>query len=164
MKNCFLLLLAGILLTSYSYHAAPADPAPKIVPVTLNKKVLLQLINKVRQKGCRCGDTWYYPVPPLKWNAQLEKAALKHSVDMYKKNYFSHTAPDGSRAGKRLEQAGYPWSAYGENIGKGYKWEYEVVEGWLNSPGHCKNIMSRRFAEMGAGRVGTIWTQAFAAR
>ena len=54
-------------------------------------------MNEIRQKGCQCGDTYYYPVPALEWDDRLEAAALSHSVDMYKKNYFSHTAPDGSK-------------------------------------------------------------------
>jgi uncharacterized protein YkwD len=27
----------------------------------------------------------------------------------------------------------------------------EVVQGWLDSPGHCENIMDPRFVEMGLG-------------
>jgi len=165
MKFRLLLLPFVVLLFSFNSITVAKDPTPKkIIPVSLNKKLMLQLVNEIREKGCQCGDTYYYPVPALEWNDQLEAAALAHSVDMYKKNYFSHTAPDGSRAGKRIEKAGYQWTAYGENIGSGYRREQEVVEGWLKSPGHCKNIMSRMYREMGVGRVGSLWTQAFAVR
>ena len=139
------------------------DPIPKKVPVSLNKTVMLQLVNEARKKGAHCGDTYYYPAPPVQWNAQLEAAAYSHSADMYQKGYFSHSAPDGSRAGARIEREGYAWKAYGENIGTGYKTEKAVVEGWLQSPAHCKNIMNRQYTEMGVSRVGTLWTQAFAA-
>lgn len=165
MKFRLLLLPLAILLFSFSSFPANKDPIPKkIIPVSLNKKLMLQLVNEVRRKGCQCGDTYYYPVAALEWNDKLEAAALSHSVDMYKKNYFSHAAPDGSRAGLRIEKAGYPWTAYGENIGSGYRHEQEVVDGWLKSPGHCKNIMNKMYREMGVGRVGSLWTQAFAAR
>ena len=43
--------------------------------VSVNKTLMLQLVNQVRQKGCKCGDTYYYPVQPVKWNNQLEEAA-----------------------------------------------------------------------------------------
>lgn len=150
------------VLLSYTTSAGPGDPIPKNVPVSLNKTVMLQLVNEARKKGCQCGDTYYYPVAPLKWNPQLEAAAYTHSADMYQKGYFSHTAKDGSRAGDRISREGYNWRAVGENIGTGYKTEKAVVEGWLQSPAHCKNIMNKLYKEMGAARVGTLWTQAFA--
>jgi len=156
----FAVSILAVLLTIVA-PAGSGDPIPKNVPVTLNKTVMLQLVNEARKKGCQCGDTYYYPVPALAWNAQLEAAAYSHSADMYQKGYFSHTAPDGARAGERLEREGYNWSAYGENIGTGYKTEKAVVDGWLQSPTHCKNIMNKLYKEMGAARVGTLWTQAF---
>lgn len=134
------------------------------VPATINKTLMLQLVNDVRKKGCQCGDTFYNPVGALVWNDQLEAAAYSHSEDMYKNNYFSHTAPDGANGGVRIQRAGYKWSTYGENIAQGHRTEKEVVEGWLQSPGHCKNIMNRSFKEMGVARVGTFWTQEFGAK
>lgn len=130
-------------------------------PVVVNKTQLLHLVNEVRKTGCQCGDTYYYPVPPLVWNDRLEQAALAHSADMFQHQYFSHIAPDGSRAGERMEQAGYHWMMFGENIGMGYKNEVEMMKGWLQSPGHCKNIMNKDFKEMGVARVGNYWTQIF---
>ncbi len=150
------------LLLSLAMPAGPGDPIPANVPVSLNKNVMLQLVNAARKKGCQCGDTYYYPAAPLKWNAQLEAAAYTHTADMYCKEYFSHTATDGSRAGDRIAREGYQWRAVGENIGTGYKTEKAVVQGWLASPAHCKNIMNKMYTEMGAARVGTLWTQAFA--
>ncbi|NTS41355.1 CAP domain-containing protein [Flavisolibacter sp. BT320] len=136
------------------------EPEPKPV----NKKQLLQLVNQVRQKGCQCGDTFYPATTPLQWNAQLEQAALMHSSDMYANNYFSHAAKDGSKAGKRIDRTGYSWKTYGENIAFGYRNEAEVVKGWIRSPGHCKNIMSKSFKEMGVARAGEYWTQVFATK
>lgn len=133
-------------------------------PTTLNKTLMLQLVNNVRQAGCQCGDTYYNPVPALLWNDLLEQAAYNHSADMYQNYFFSHTAPDGSNGGVRIQRAGYVWRTYGENIAMGYKNERETVEGWLKSPGHCKNIMNRNFKEMGVARVGNYWTQAFGAK
>ncbi len=159
-------------LTAWLHFAFPAavtpasfkNPIPKTVPATLNKSVMLQLVNQVRQSGCKCGDTYYYPVPAVKWNTQLEAAAYNHSYSMQVNNFFSHIGPDGSRGGKRIAAVGYQWRAYGENIAQGYKTEKEVVEGWIKSPGHCKNIMNKMYKEMGVARVGNYWTQEFASR
>lgn len=171
MKISFLLaLIAFFSLSSCAIEnsidtmpvvTAKADPAPA-TPV--NKTLMLKLVNAVRAKGCQCGDTYYNPAPPLLWDDRLEKAAFNHSTDMFQKNYFSHEAADGSHAGTRIEKEGYKWMAYGENIGMGYKNENQVVEGWLKSPAHCKNIMNVKYKEMGVSRVGNYWTQNFGTR
>lgn len=144
--------------------AGRPGPAPLPAEVTINKDLLLKLVNDVRRKGCQCGDTYYYPVPEVTWNTQLEMAAYNHSSDMFQNKYFSHMAPDGSRGGDRIEKVGYRWTAYGENIGIGFRNERSVIEGWIKSPSHCKNIMNRLYREMGVARVGNYWTQELAAR
>jgi uncharacterized protein YkwD len=103
-------------------------------------------------------------VAPVTWNNVLENVALLHSTDMNKNNYFSHTGLDGSTPGDRITRAGYNWRAYGENIAKGYTSEQAVMTGWLQSEGHCKNIMSSNVKEMGVGRDGNYWTQVFASK
>lgn len=125
---------------------------------------MLQLINKARKEGRKCGDAYYEPAPPLVWNDLLEQAATRHSNDMFTKNYFNHIESDGSNGGVRLDNVGYSWRTYGENIGWGYTSEQQVIEGWLNSPGHCKNIMTRDFKEMAVARAGNYWTQDFGAK
>jgi uncharacterized protein YkwD len=152
----FTILLSGLMAVS-----APEPTPVKAGPTPINKILVLQLVNEARRKGCQCGDTWYPATTSLTWNAQLERAALVHSNDMYANNYFSHAAKDGSKAGNRLDDAGYRWRTYGENIAFGYRSEREVIKGWLLSPGHCKNLMSPAFKEMGLSRVGDYWTQVF---
>jgi uncharacterized protein YkwD len=130
----------------------------------VNKELILKLVNEARRKGVQCGDVWHPPVPPLTWNIQLEAAATLHSADMYQKKYFSHIDGKGNTANARIEKAGYIWLTYGENIAFGYPTEADVVDNWLKSPGHCKNIMNKAFKEVGVGRVGDYWTQNFGAR
>lgn len=125
---------------------------------------MLQLVNAVREKGCTCGTTVMPPVKPLVWNDILEAVALAHSKDMNTNNYFSHTGLDGSDPGERITKAGYVWSAYGENIALGYPDEQSVMTAWLQSEGHCKNIMDGNFKEMGAGEDGGYWTQDFGSK
>jgi len=127
----------------------------------LNKTMILDLVNKARQTGCTCGTTLMPPVATVSWNDQLAKAADNHSADMNLKSYFSHTGSDGSDPGARITATGYSWQAYGENIALGYANEQAVMDGWLKSEGHCKNIMSANCVEMGAAREGDYWTQDF---
>lgn len=157
--------LASLLSFALVCTGLTKDPLPvKKEPLSINKTLLLQLVNNVRKQGCQCGNTWYPAAPALSWNSQLEQAALQHSNDMYANNYFAHAAQDGSKAGDRIDRIGYRWRTYGENIAFGYRSEREVVKGWLISPGHCKNIMSNSFKEMGVARVGDYWTQVFATK
>ena len=165
-------VLFSIVIAFFSNESVVAakpfedGPYPKItrLPVAVNKSLLLQLVNDVRKKGCKCGDTYYYPTTPLTWNTQLETAAYNHSKDMYQKKYFSHRAPDGSNGGVRIDRVGYQWKAFAENIAAGYATEKAVVEGWIKSPGHCKNIMGKAYKEMGVARMGNYWTQEFATK
>jgi uncharacterized protein YkwD len=163
-----ILLLLSFAVASCSKEATPVEET--IITgdgnenYNLNKSLLLSLVNDVRQKGCNCGGTYMPPVPAVSWNNQLARAAFAHSSDMNKKNYFSHTAPDGSNPGKRIQAAGYQWKAYGENIAHNYPDEQAVVAGWIKSPNHCKTIMGSHFKEMGAGRAGPYWTQDFGTR
>lgn len=93
-------------------------------------------------------------------------AALGHSNDMQQLNFFSHTGSNGSDPGQRLTNAGYSWRTYGENIAAGQSSVQSVVNGWMNSPGHCANIMNSSFREIavacvkgGTGNTyGTYWT------
>ena len=148
------------IITSFTRDSIPSAET-LVPPPGVNKTVLLQLVNDARKKGCRCDGTWYPPVAPLSWNNQLERAAYGHSSDMFRNKYFSHTGSDGSGTGERMTKAGYNWRFYGENIAQGYSSEKEVVAGWLSSPGHCANIMSKNYREMAVARVGDYWTQDF---
>jgi uncharacterized protein YkwD len=141
------------------YNSTPSNGTD--IVYNLNKSTLLQLVNNTRQKGCTCGTTTMPPVVSVTWNDQLAKAADNHSLDMKSNNYFSHTGTDGSNPSTRITAVGYSWQAYGENIALGYSDEQAVMNGWLNSEGHCKNIMGADFSEMGAGREGDYWTQDF---
>ncbi len=127
----------------------------------VNKNNMLQLINDVRSKGCNCGSTVMPPVGKLEWNDKLAKAGYLHSVDMNAKNYFSHTSQDGRSPGDRITAQGFNWSAYGENIARGQSNEAAVMNSWLNSEGHCENIMNGRFKYVGVGMQNKYWTQVF---
>lgn len=156
----FLSLIVATLTATAPVKDTTLFPAadPRTV---VNKTRLLRLVNDIRGKGAQCGDTWYPAAPVLSWNDQLESAAQAHSNDMQARNFFAHVSPDGFNAGYRIDKAGYNWATFGENIGKGYRDEAEVVAAWKASPGHCKNLMNGKFTEMGVARNGSYWTQTF---
>jgi uncharacterized protein YkwD len=70
---------------------------------------------------------------------------------MAQNDYFEHNDLHGNTPADRVRAAGYQETLVGENIAYGPKTVDEVVQGWLDSPGHCENIMDPRFGEMGLG-------------
>ncbi|WP_329285983.1 CAP domain-containing protein [Streptomyces sp. NBC_00691] len=119
---------------------------------------VIALVNAERAKA-GCG--------PLSANATLTRAAQGHSDDMAARDFFDHTNPDGAGPGERVTAAGYPWSTYGENIAMGQSSPAQVMESWMNSPGHRANILNCDFKEIGIGihsQGGPYWTQVFGAR
>ena len=134
---------------------APAVPDPSgaraAAASSTQQQEILTYINQARLKPCQCGTTTYPAVPALVLNTQLNTASDKHAADMATNNYFSHTGLDGSQPWDRMTREGYSWRAAGENIAAGYTTTRAVVDGWLKSPGHCKNIMSANFKDIGVG-------------
>ncbi len=127
------------------------------------KAEIMDEINKARVSGCNCGDERMPPAGKLEWNEQLEKAAAKHAVDMYDHDNLDHKGTDGSDLGDRISATGYAWSMVGENISWGFTEAGDVVRGWIESSGHCKNMMNPTFTEMGAARKGEYWVLELAA-
>lgn len=133
------------------------------------RQVLLE-VNRARAQARSCGREQYPAVPPLAWNDRLAQAALGHSANMAEGHYFSHVEKDGSDPAARASRAGYVWRAVGENIVAGYSTPKDAVAAWLDSPGHCANIMNPNYTETGvayalnpASENRTVyWTQAFA--
>ena len=105
----------------------------------------------------------------MRLSATLEGVALGHAADMAQNNYFEHEDLAGQSPADRVRAVGYVERLVGENIAYGPASVEEAVQGWLDSPGHCENIMDPRFAEMGLGsaagqaaRRGVYWVQLLA--
>lgn len=149
-----------VLLLCSACERADLSTPPANDPPGANAE-MLRLVNDIRSKGCDCGNERMPPVSALTWNSKLEAAARQHSDYMNTTGDFNHTQSNGSTPASRATQAGYTWSFVAENIAAGHSSIAQVMAGWLNSPGHCKNIMSAQAREMGAARSGIYWTQIF---
>lgn len=155
--------------------ASPAVSSAAVSPVHMSalSPVLatraLQLVNNVRARGTRCGAEVFGPAPPVTLSGTLAGVAFGHASDMAEHNYFEHENLQGKTPSDRVRASGYQEKLVGENIAYGPKTVDEVVRGWLDSPGHCENIMDPRFAEMGVGyavshdsRHALYWVQVLA--
>lgn len=117
----------------------------------------LGLINRYRTQSCNCGKEHREAVPAVKWNDLLARMAQAHSEEMRRRGDLSHTSANGDDVGTRLAKCGYEGVA-AENIAQGSKTEEDAIKQWMNSPGHCKNIMNGKLIEIGLGRSGAYWT------
>ena len=160
-------LLIGSIVTLIVFLSCITSSS--VNPPKSFKKEFLERINEARHKGCNCGAEYMPPAPPMVWNDDLETAALNHAEDMSSRNYFSHSSRDGRTMSDRVINAGYTYKGFktfavGENIAQGQTSIAEVMDGWLKSPGHCKNLMNPSFKEVGVAEFNKYWVQDFGGR
>ncbi|MCX6722150.1 MAG: CAP domain-containing protein [Candidatus Staskawiczbacteria bacterium] len=103
-------------------------------------------------------------LPALAENIKLDEAAAAKANDILLKQYFEHVSPTGIDPGKLVQNYGYEYILAGENLILGnFSSEKEVLQYWMNSPGHRANILNNRYTEMGAAIVkgnykgDTVW-------
>ena len=108
--------------------------------------------------------------PAAAFSPALDKAAQGHAEDMLARGYFAHESPGRTTVRERAREAGYDWRAIGENIAEGQFSVAQVMEGWMNSPEHRRNILDPTYTELGTGLVTAkgkdghyrvIWVQNF---
>lgn len=135
---------------------------------------VLRLTNEYRAMGFNCDTQGEFgPAGPLTFNATLRCSSRLHSQDMAEQGYFDHVGLDGRSPFDRMADVGYQGFTMGENIAAGQTSPEEVVAGWMESDGHCANIMNASFNELGVGYFsspigaspyGHYWTQNFGSR
>lgn len=144
----------------------------------------LAAVNNLRTKTRKCGNRVYKAAKPLKWNERLYKASYEHSKDMAACSHFAHkgsgTQHDWTaktqKLGRcssfvnRIENNGYiHHKGLSENIAYGAKSIETVMQQWIDSEGHCRNIMNPQYTEVGIAKVVSengvyYWTQNFGAK
>ena len=144
----------GVRVSSKSVSLLPSETGDF-------KYDILNMVNVVRAKGCTCGSKKMPPIATLTWNGKLEKAAIFHSADMARYDRLDHIGSDGSEIDNRADKVGYAWRELGENIAVGQTSITQVIQDWLKSPSHCKQLMSDKVTEMGAAKNGKYWSQEF---
>lgn len=131
---------------------------------------ILDIVNARRSEGADCHSMGTFgPAQPLTMNPSLRCAARVHSKQMVDMAFFDHVTPWGEEPWDRMEAAGYSYTYAGENIAAGNPTADATMQQWMESDGHCSNIMSADFTELGVGyfaggSYGHMWTQAFGDR
>ena len=89
-------------------------------------------------------------LPALGTMTKLDKAAQIRADEL--QETYSHDRPDGTSCFTVLDDVNINgYSAVGENIALGQKTPEQVVQAWMNSEGHRRNIMSVHFEKIGVG-------------
>ena len=132
---------------------------------------VLARVNLVRAQGATCGGEVMAPTGPLVLHPVLICSARRHSRDMAVHDYFSHINLDEDSPFDRMRAEGYDFRSAAENIAVGQLGPELVMDGWMKSTGHCRNIMQSRYTEIGigfylgaeetSGRTLPYWTQNF---
>lgn len=144
----------------------PPDDTPTTLPdhsnndtstentLTTFENQVLDLVNEERAK---------VGAPPLAMSEELRNIARLKSTDMYTNQYFDHTSPTYGSPFDMLAQFGVSYAAAGENIANGQTSPEQVMNSWMNSPGHRANILNANFTTIGVGynAEGRFWTQIF---
>jgi uncharacterized protein YkwD len=124
-------------------------PVDRAVSATEEVRDLVARINRHR-RSLGCGA--------LRWDDRLTAVALRHSRDMARRGFFSHTNPDGRDPFDRMRRAGIRFQAAAENLASGQRTGAETFEGWMESRGHRRNLEECAFTRIGIGLHRGRWT------
>lgn len=125
--------------------------------VDQNTAFVDEVIRLVNQERAKAG------LPALSKNSSLCTVANVRAGEII--TVFDHTRPNGKNCFSILSEYNIMYRAAGENIAWGQTSPQQVMEGWMNSPGHRANILSANFSEIGVGVVYSggryYWAQMF---
>ena len=128
------------------------DPAPDNSGVSDLEQQVVDLVNQERAA---------YGLAPLTLNTELCNGARLKSQDMLDNGYFNHNSPTYGSPFEMMTTLGIDRWGAAENIARGQKTAEEVMNSWMNSPGHRANILSEEYSDIGVGYAGGYWTQWF---
>jgi uncharacterized YkwD family protein len=115
---------------------------------------VVTLVNQERAKA---------KLKPLSSYGALSAMALDKAKDMYNKHYFSHTSPTFGSPFDMMKSYGIRYTYAGENIAMGQKTPKDVMNAWMNSPGHRENILNPNYTKIGTAYYNGEWVQEFIA-
>lgn len=106
-------------------------------------------------------------IPTLIVNYSLQEAAWKHSEHMARNKVLCHSGCGDGDPASRIRATGYKAATWGENVASGQRTSTQVMNAWMNSSGHRRNILNPDFTDIGVayavgGLYGNSWTQVFA--
>ena len=136
-----ILYATSLVVASFVGTSASAEC---IVPENANA-MATDIANGLNQSRRANGES------QLRYNRKLSRAAMRHACDMLANDFFAHQGSDGSSSHARVTTVGYEACIVAENIAWGYPRPEQIITGWMNSPGHRRNMLHPRIEEFGIG-------------
>lgn len=129
------------------------QPAGTSAITEIERKVV-ELTNEQRRK---------HGLKELTLDETLSRVAKAKADDMNNNHYFSHTSPTYGSPFDMMRDFGVSYKSAGENIAMGQTTAEQVVDAWMNSEGHRKNILNANYTHIGVGfsKGGNYWSQMF---
>jgi len=146
-------ILIGVAIIAVGFVKSDAEPLTRSIQTSQSPSHVLAFAANMNQAdlyNATNAARTQNGLAPFTLSTKLSSAAQMKANDMIAKNYWSHVAPDGTQPWYWFEQAGYNYRNAGENLAYGFDTGYEVVDGWMNSPGHRANILGS-FYDVGFG-------------
>ncbi|MEM7241290.1 MAG: CAP domain-containing protein [Pseudomonadota bacterium] len=121
---------------------------------TISAEGMLTQINTQRKKKNR---------KPLTLDPRLTKAAQAHAVELQSRGYgrkdiggSGHLSKNGATVADRTKAARYRFKKLAENIAYNTNGQ-QVVEQWIASKGHNRNLLDRDVRDCGIGISGDVY-------
>lgn len=145
MKRKFFVILISIFLSTLS------------LGMENYQKIILKEVNIEREKN---------HLKPLKIDNRLNKIAVIKAKDMAREKKMSHTSKKFGATFNLIKKENIYFTKAAENIASGHKTPEFVVERWLKSKGHHKNILGKDYRFIGIGKASDnegklYWVQIF---
>ncbi|WP_442951709.1 CAP domain-containing protein [Paenibacillus sp. GYB003] len=132
-------------------YGMPANPQ---VPAD-GSQFAQQVLALVNQERTKVG------LQSLNLHTGLSNMAMAKAKDMYDNHYFDHQSPTYGSPFDMMRTFGITYNTAGENIAKGQTSPTEVMNQWMNSPGHRANILNASFTQIGIAYYNGEWVQEF---
>jgi len=140
-RKSILVVIVVLFFAGFSFSAVRTS-LPSVLGTfsDISSEQLLLFTNQKRQENA---------LPPLSLNQQLSNAASGKANDMFAQNYWAHNSPDGKTPWVFIKGAGYNYIYAGENLARGFTNAQDVINAWMASPEHRKNMLSSNYQSVG---------------
>lgn len=109
-----------------------------------NKLAIADIIDETNKQRIKAG------LEPLRADATLVESAEIKTQDMIDLGYFEHRSPSGKSVSDLGKDVGYDYIIMGENLAMGdFKNAKDLVDAWMNSPGHRANMLNPEYQDIG---------------
>ena len=146
-------ILASACLLALAACEPVSTPAPQVAAPAVTRAAeagdARSLLNAQRARR---------GLAPVSRSKKLTAAAAGHANNMATRGFFSHTSPNGRSVGHRVGRQGYDYCVVNENLSYGRRNLANVINAWMSSPGHRRNILNPKVTEFGVAQApGGYW-------